>query len=174
MKLAFPFSSVEGLIADYDKDDLLALSIQCASVKGDYLEVGSYRGLSALCIASAMPPGKALHCYDFFEPEKLEDVINNVQASGFSESIVLHAGNFMDYFNDSMPNPIAFAFIDHDHKLNTTAAAFNAIWPRLSNGGVIAFHDYCHPDYPEPTDFIRAIRGRRIIERGGLIAIQKP
>lgn len=170
---AFPFDGVFGLLSDADKADLHRLSSLAGAVNGEYVEVGSYQGLSSLCIVSGMPKGRSLLCFDFFEPDKLPVFKKNAADAGYSNRIMIHVGNFKETMGAKLPPSIAFAFIDHDHTLESTKASYDAIWPRLSIGGIIAHHDYRHPDYMEPTQFIDAIVGTRLDTHGGIIAIQK-
>ena len=49
--------------------------------------------------------------------------------------------NFERILAEKHPNGIDFAFIDGDHSYKGIANDFEAIYPRLSSTGVIAFHD---------------------------------
>ena len=169
--ITFPFNGVEGLLSDSDKESLKAFAERCADVLGDYFEIGSLRGLSSLCICSGMPQGKNLHCFDFFEPDKFGDFMVNVVMANCQNRVRIYMGDFRHAVFSNQP--FAFGFVDHDHKLNTTIAAYEKFWPLLSPGGILAFHDFGHAVYPEPFDFLNTLP-HRISLQETIIAFQKP
>jgi len=167
----FPFNDVEGLLADQDKEDLRRMAVLCNGVPGDYVEVGSMHGLSTCCICSGMSPDKRLRSYDVNHPTN--QIAKNLTAAGFGNQVVLITGDFVETMSGSVPTPVGFAFIDHDHRLTTTVFAYGYLWPKLSKGGIMAFHDYRHPDYPEPTPFFDMLPHRRVLETGIIAFIKE-
>lgn len=174
MRYEFPFSEIEGFLSSEDRVNLKMLAEKCADVNGVYVEIGSYCGLSALCINEGMPAKKELMCLDWFEPEKLVKFIANIANAKTPWNIGHITGDFRNTFEKSpedMPQ-ISFCFCDHDHKLDSTKAVYDYIWPRLSLGGILAFHDYLHEDYQEPRAFLDALPHKRILETQ-ILAFQK-
>ena len=50
-----------------------------------------------------------------------------------------------------------FVFIDSSHRLDETKRTFLLWSERLRPGGVVAFHDWGNPDYPEVTEAIEQL-----------------
>jgi predicted O-methyltransferase YrrM len=53
--------------------------------------------------------------------------------------------------------PVDFVFIDASHECNDTIHTFRAWEPRVTPGGVVAFHDYADPNWPGVTDAVRRL-----------------
>ncbi|MDT8414383.1 MAG: O-methyltransferase [Flavobacteriaceae bacterium] len=97
------------------------------------LEIGTYTGYSALCLAEGIQKEGKLHTIDV-NPELVTLQQKYFKASGYEHQIVTHLGNALDI----IPNIEAsfdLAFIDAD-KLNY-ARYFDAIVPKMQKGGVI-------------------------------------
>jgi predicted O-methyltransferase YrrM len=71
------------------------------------------------------------------------------------------------------PGSVGFLFIDCAHDRETTRDAFRAWEPAVAPGGVVAFHDYDHPDWPGVREAIAelALDGTAY---GGLFVWRKP
>ena len=164
----FPFPEVDGFLSDQDRHDLKMLSGRCATLPGDYFEVGSYHGLSALCIIAGMVTFKYLYCYDWFEPDKVPIFMENTK--NYAVRITMVPGDF--HMAQLTGKHFCFGFVDHSHQLSDTIAAYDMFWPRIVKGGILAFHDLNHPDWPEATEFLKTIPHHRVIE-SSIIAFLK-
>jgi len=71
------------------------------------------------------------------------------------------------------PASVGFVFIDCAHDRQTTADAFRAWEPAVVWGGVIAFHDFDHPDYPGVREAVEEL-GLAGEVRGGVFVWRKP
>jgi len=60
---------------------------------------------------------------------------------------VIHQGLFSEINNDEYPNNICFAFFDGDI-YDSIIDSFNAVWNKLSIGGIIVIDDYKFPTLP--------------------------
>lgn len=171
--MVFPFNEVEGFLSHQDRVDLRELSRRCSSVPGWMLEIGSHCGLSALCVLSGSPK-QMLTCYDWFEPEKLRVFKANLGRAGVLGRVRWFPGDFRTYIGERT-GPLSFAFIDHSHSFEDNKAAFEWIWPNVKEGGILAFHDYGHPDYKEGSRFLDSVSCGLtcVLKRDGLIAFQK-
>lgn len=132
----------------------LAVLVRLAEGK-DYLEVGSFRGLSAWCVAHT-----AAHvtCIDTFragtngqsqQPEQttyaefcrnLAPFWGKVTCLPFSSEEAA----------EKIPEAATFdvIFIDAMHTYEDVLADIKRWWPRVRPGGVLAGHDYAHDHFP--------------------------
>lgn len=146
--LSWPFASVGNLLSHEDKERLLIMAGYCSSLSGCFVEIGCFEGLSSLVILS-FPCDKILYAFDL----NLGDVyFRNVSDVGKRHRVRPMHGDFRSHeFN----RKVSFAFVDHDHEYDTTRDAWNLLWPLITPGGILAFHDFGHPDYPGGTLFLR-------------------
>lgn len=170
MNHQFPFETVDGYLSSADRLNLKMLAERQSNVFGSFAEVGSYKGLSALCIMAGNTSGKYLDCFDYFEPDKLMEFERNIGDAVYWH-VVPHVGDFKNAKFDSSAF-FSLVWVDHSHTLEDTKAAYDMFWPKLSPGGVMAFHDFRHPDYPEPTEFLESLPHKRILETS-ILAFEK-
>lgn len=99
------------------------------------VEVGTFTGYSALCVAKALPPGGRLVCCDVSE-EWTAIARQHWERAGVSDRIDLRIGPALDTLKSLPAEPrIDFAFIDADKE--SYLDYFNELVPRLSERGVI-------------------------------------
>lgn len=132
-------------------------------VKGDFAELGVYKGESARLL-QLMAPDRTLHLFDTFEgfagtdlkPEtgkaaaytakdfadtSVNKVLKKIGAN--PSKIKIHAGYFPQSATELVN--VAYALVNLDADLyNPTKAGLEYFYPRLSPGGVIFIHDYNH------------------------------
>lgn len=133
-------------------------------VKGDFAELGVYKGDSAHLI-NLMDPEKTFHLFDTFHGFKEEDLqletgkaatystrdfadtsVEKVMQRLSSEKFVFHPGYFPETAIEA--ENITFALVNMDADLyQPTKSGLAFFYPRLSPGGVIIIHDY-NPDWP--------------------------
>lgn len=168
----FPFNDIPGLLSAADKIALRDLSAKCRHLPGVYVELGSYFGLSALCIAAGLDFARTLFCYDLFETDKLAEFQKNTERENCVPVVIPIVGDFRDTLK---VKEICFAFVDADHSIETTKAAWDMIFPRLVKGGIILFHDVGHPSWPESSEYVQNLPQQyRCFEGLGLMAFKKP
>lgn len=137
--------------------------IKKAKVKGDFAELGVYKGDSAR-VMHLMAPDRTFHLFDTFEgftcndlqPEtgkaatystrnfadtSLNKVLKNI--GGYPDKLKIHAGYFPDSTEGLQETTYALVNMDAD-LYNPTKAGLEYFYPRLSPGGVIFIHDYNH------------------------------
>lgn len=152
------------------------------------LEIGTYTGYSAICLAEGLKPGGKLHTIDKNEELK-EKVENYFNEAGLSEKISLHIGNALDII-PSLDHPFDIVFIDADKirykqyydliiekiKSGTIILADNVLW----SGKVIKKHDQkIDKDTQALMDFNQDIQHDDRVEnillsiRDGLMMIRK-
>ena len=110
------------------------LSLLSHSSKPDFiLEIGTYTGYSALCLAEGLSEKGQLHTIDI--NEELKDFTEAyLTASPRKEQIVQHIGNALDII-PQLPHTWDMVFIDADKEnyLNY----YNLVMDRMNKGGMI-------------------------------------
>lgn len=138
------------------------------NVHGDIVEFGCYVGESSKYLRMMLDyyqSDKELYVYDSFEglPELSSYEINTGWRSGTlktTEDILVQ--NFLinhlrppkvykSWFNSipesAIPSNISFSFLDGDF-YESIRDSLKIVYPKLSTGGCIVFHDYDRPDLP--------------------------
>lgn len=167
--IKFPFNEIEGLLSANDKVALRDLASQCRHLSGVYVEIGSYKGASAACIAAGFDFNRAIFAFDYFEDGKFEEFIGNMDAAG------VVTAPFRGDFRDTLKlKEICFCLIDHSHTLKDTQDAVEMVWPRLVKNGLMLIHDYQHEDYLPATEYIDTLPFKRVpLEGTGFIVFKK-
>ena len=97
------------------------------------LEIGTYTGYSALCLAEGLQPGGTLHTIDI--NEELEERVRGYFAeAGLADSIRYHIGNALDII-PTLEATFDLVFIDAD-KINY-ATYYDLVIDKVRPGGVI-------------------------------------
>jgi predicted O-methyltransferase YrrM len=97
------------------------------------LEIGTYTGYSALCLAEGLHPNGELHTIDI--NEELHDLQRKYfDASKFAKQLIQHTGNALDII-PSLSQEFDLVFIDADKR--NYPAYLELILPKLSSGAVI-------------------------------------
>jgi caffeoyl-CoA O-methyltransferase len=110
------------------------LSMLCKMIQPHKaLEIGTFTGYSALCIAEALTDEDVLHTIEI--DDELEDLIlENFAGSEHGHKIKLHIGNALEII-PTLNEVFDLVFIDADKREYT--AYFEAVFPKLRNGGFI-------------------------------------
>lgn len=110
------------------------LSMFCKMIQAKtVLELGTFTGYSALCMAEAIPENGKLHTIEC--DDELEDFIReNFDSVEHGKKIELHIGDALSII-DTLNETFDLVFIDADKR--EYSAYFNAILPKLKQGGFI-------------------------------------
>lgn len=97
------------------------------------LEIGTYTGYSALCLAEGLQPNGVLHTIEI--DEELEDVIKKyITKSPHKDQIILHIGDAGDII-DTIELEWDLVFIDAEKK--DYIQYYQKVLPKLRKGGII-------------------------------------
>jgi len=97
------------------------------------LEIGTYTGYAALCMAEGLAADSVLHTIDI--DEELETRINKfVSQSPFAQQVKLHIGNALDII-PTLNESFDLVFIDADKE--NYAAYYDLLIDRLPSGAVL-------------------------------------
>ena len=97
------------------------------------LEIGTFMGYSALCLAKGLVPGGKLHTIDIDE-QTGKQAASNFRRAGVEEKIILHLGNALDII-PTLPQPWDLVFIDADKA--GYSEYYRMVLPRVRPGGLI-------------------------------------
>lgn len=117
---------------------------------GLILEIGVYKGGSAYAL-NEVAKGRTLHLFDTFTGIPEKSPVDQIHVGAFNDAVlsevlplfpdaVFHVGKFPDTLTDDVTG-IAFVHVDCDQYL-TCKLAIETLWPRMIEGGVMAFDDY--------------------------------
>ncbi|PCI97900.1 MAG: methyltransferase [Flavobacteriales bacterium] len=97
------------------------------------LEIGTYTGYSAICMAEGLQKGGKIHTIDI--NEELETMVNDyIEKSNLKNTIINHIGNAIDII-PTLTEPIDLVFIDAD-KTNYSNY-YDLVFDKVSTGGYI-------------------------------------
>ncbi len=162
-------------VSEKETDKILELAREALRVKGDFVEMGCYKGDTSLLLADVVEKSvenpekkKRLWIYDSFEglPEKdkkdesvlgenfkegelfvtKREVKERFLRSGLKTPIIKKAW-FFDLTLDDMPEQIAFAFLDGDF-YESIRDSLKLVDPRMAENGIMIIHDYSNLALP--------------------------
>lgn len=163
---------IHGLICEADAESLRRYVQMTEGVYGCLVEVGCWMGCSTIEILEADSRGRTMFCFDVF-PDFQKWKKNIAQYAPTAMCVCPVVGDMHKTLPKWTPELISFAFIDHDHTLKSTKLCYDVLWPNLSTGGIMAFHDYNHSDYPEPKPFFDSLPHEVVEKRDGIVAFIK-
>ena len=116
------------------------------------LEIGTYTGYSALCMAEGLADGGELHTIDI--NEELETMISRyIDKAGYTDRIHLHIGNALEII-PALNKTWDMVFIDADKE--NYATYFDLVVDRVRTGGIIIADNVLWSgkvlDEPNPKD----------------------
>ncbi len=97
------------------------------------VEIGTYTGYGALCLAEGLAEGGMLHTIDI-DPYLPEMVHRYIGKAGMLDRITMHHRPALEVIPD-LPTPFDLVFIDADKQ--SYPAYFDAVIDRMSTGGLI-------------------------------------
>lgn len=111
-----------------------ALSMFCKMIRpSNVLEIGTYTGYSALCIAESLPEKGLLHTIEI--DDELEDfILENFHKSPFADKIILHIGKALEII-PTLNDTFDLVFMDADKREYWDY--FETVLPKVKQGGFI-------------------------------------
>lgn len=97
------------------------------------LEIGTFTGYSAICLAQGLQPGGKLHTIELRE-EDAATARNNFNKANMQDTIILHVGNALEII-PVLEEEWDIVFVDADKV--SYSAYYKLILPRLKKGGLI-------------------------------------
>lgn len=116
--------------------ELLKLLVEMTGAKR-ILEIGSFTGYSAICMASGLPADGHLDALEI--NDELEDLMREGwKRAGVADKITLHIGDAVETLK-SLDGPFDFVFMDANKR--QYCEYFDLVFPKLAPGGVIVADD---------------------------------
>ena len=124
------------------------------------VEIGSWKGKSTICLAKGSEAGHkaAVYAIDSHtgSPEHHQkfgkiDTFHEFRLNLKKAEVDHRVHPFRSASQDavkSFNSPIGFLFIDGNHSIKAVRADFHLWFPKVEEGGIIAFHDSWHSDGP--------------------------
>ncbi|TAL63353.1 MAG: O-methyltransferase [Bacteroidetes bacterium] len=97
------------------------------------LEIGTFTGYSAICLAQGLQKGGKLHTIDINE-EFSEIILRHVKEAGLEGKIRLHIGHAVNIL-PTLKEPFDLVFIDADKENYSTY--YDLVFPQVKQGGYI-------------------------------------
>jgi caffeoyl-CoA O-methyltransferase len=136
------------------------------------LEIGTFTGYSALSMAAALPPGGRIDTLDI-EPKHAEVAQRYFDRSPHGEKVTLHLGPALETIG-TLEGEFDFVFIDADK--DNYDAYYEAVLPRLSEGGLIAIDNTLWSgrvlDPPDETTKLIAALNEKLAADDRVVVVQ--
>ncbi|MBA2532426.1 MAG: class I SAM-dependent methyltransferase [Nocardioidaceae bacterium] len=113
---------------------LMELLVRLAGAR-DALEVGTFTGYSAICVARGLPTDGRLTCLEL-EREYADIAQRNVEAAGLADRVTINVGP-ADEALEAMPEEPAFDFVFLDADKTGYPAYYELILPRMRPGALL-------------------------------------
>lgn len=170
----FP-DDVEGWLSEQEGRELARL----AEGK-DVLEVGSYCGKSAVCLAQK---ARSVTCVDPFDGRAtpnpgttLDKFLKAIKRHDVMDRVSMLVGTSAEVLPKLPPESFDFVFVDGAHDRASVETDIRLARELLRPGGLIAFHDYRRPGDPGVTDAVDTLisGGGELLGRFDSLAVVRP
>ena len=153
-------ASVEGFFNHDDAQHFsLLLKMQTAmGIRGDLLEIGTWKGRSASFLAFHLQPGEKLYLNDVFANPAIDTYSTYPEIDEVRSTILAFSpevGNqlvFLKGDSTKMALPASaqcrFAHVDGGHSVEECYSDLAKVAPLVIPNGIVAVDDYDHPDWP--------------------------
>lgn len=177
------WSSGDGMMPPPELLAMFKLAYLCP-VDGDFVELGSWRGLTTSYLATACRARGRGHVFavDTFAGTRehntryksvetsgtgtFDDFKRNINKASVADLVTPYIGYTTEMAARHKDRKIALLFIDADHSYGGVKADFETWFPMVTTGGIVAFHDYAMVD-GDVHDYVN----REIKPRTDLIAV---
>jgi MMP 1-O-methyltransferase len=144
--------AVDGWLNPKEARLLFELARECAG-RGAIVEIGSWKGKSTICLGhgSRAGNGATVHAIDphtgspehsemFGKVWTFEEFRRNIDRAGLNDLVEPHV-DFSTAVAKTFREPVDLIFIDGLHEYEGVRDDFEAWYPRVVEGGTMAFHD---------------------------------
>lgn len=150
--------------------------------KGVIVEIGSWKGGSTIWLAKGSKAGNRVKVFaiDPHVHGTFEEFKRNIKAAGVDDIVVPIIKTSEESARD-FTEPVELIFIDGDHSYEAAKLDFKAWFPKLVDGGLMAFHDatwngvkkvvgesVCRSSHFKNVSFLYSILSGRKVARNSL------
>ncbi|MDK2849781.1 MAG: 1-O-methyltransferase [Candidatus Woesearchaeota archaeon] len=144
-------NKIFGWLSDREGELLFNLAKNCKG-RGVIVEIGSCNGRSTVWLASGSKSGNKVKIYAIdphSTPSKhqkgkrnksFEEFKKNIKNAGVDD-IIIPIVKTSEEAAKTFNKPVELIFIDGDHKYESVKLDFDLWFPKVINGGIMAFHD---------------------------------
>jgi predicted O-methyltransferase YrrM len=171
-KIKSQTEGVEGWLNEAEGRLLHRLARKCSG-KGVVVEIGSWKGKSTIWLGHGSRDGRnvKIHAIDPHtgSPEHggtnrhvwtFEQFQKNIQSAGVDDVIVPHV-DYSVTAAQKFDEPVELIFVDGLHEYEGVKADFEAWFPKVIEGGIMAFHDTTGWDGPRKVVTEHLFKSRR-------------
>jgi len=164
--------TINGKLLPQEGEFLWGLARNCTG-RGVIVEIGSWQGRSTTWLGAGSKVGAGARVYavdpHIRAPENAQILRENIKRAGLDdlvEPLVMTSAKAAESFD----KPVELLFVDGDHSYEAVKLDFELWYPKLIDGGIIAFHDL---DSPGPRRLIaESVRtSRHLIDFGTKVEI---
>jgi len=144
--------NIDGWLSDKEVELLFNLGKKCSG-KGVIVEIGSWKGKSTICLAKGSKSDNKIKVYAIdphvgaSEHKKLYGKVNTFREfennikNAEVDDIVIPIMATSEEAAKNFTEPIELIFIDGAHEYELVKLDFELWFPKVINGGIMAFHD---------------------------------
>lgn len=161
-KLFERINTVEGFLEDLEMITLFFLPSMVESVEGNIVEIGAWMGKSTICLTLGnqlvSSQSKQVITIDTFDcrgnygslqrESTLKEFKANIAKFELEKSVQYIVGD-SENVQDQIHCPISLLFIDGDHTYEGVRSDIQNYCSKVSEQGLIVFHDYAYPGEPD-------------------------
>lgn len=153
-------NNIEGWLSEREAELLYNLAKNCSG-QGVIVEIGSWKGKSTVCLARGSKDGKEVKVYAIdphtgsLEHQRkmgrvwtFEEFEQNIKKAAV-DSVVVPLVKASEEAVRNFNRPIEILFIDGNHEYRAVKLDFELWFPKVIEGGIIAFHDTIGFDGPK-------------------------
>jgi predicted O-methyltransferase YrrM len=157
---------VPGYLRDAEAVLLFNLAKSCTG-KGVIVEIGSYKGKSTIWLAKGSQAGHRVKVYAIDPHERdrwtFGEFKKNIFEAGIADLVVPLVATSEKAALD-FADPVEMVFIDGDHEHECVQRDFELWFPKVIDGGVMAFHDTTRFEGPKRVVAERIYRSRNFCD----------
>lgn len=160
---------IQGILSKKEQKLLHELAQQC---NGNIVEIGSWKGLSTVCLALGLKEGYKIYAIDphegsiEHERERIEDsykdFVENIRKFGVENKVVPMVMTSKHAFKKWNKGKIALLWVDGNHEYEYVKYDVENWSKLLKKNGILAMHDFASPTDIDVTKVVFNIVARKM------------
>lgn len=161
----------EGLMHKHVETKLLFDLASNLSEGKNILEIGSFKGLSSVCLGLGLKNAKnngKLFCVSRWSQEEYIAWHHNISVNYIGAIQI--AGDANIVLKDLSIKNVGLIFIDTSHLYEDCKIQFELSTKNLKDSCIVAFHDYGHPNYPGVKQYCDELIDNKVLKNINLVS----